>query len=353
MRTNGVQSTGRQTANQPESQMQVMKDKQGKLHLYASSASDKIIVSSMRDGRVSVQVNGEQKIFTRQQAKNMVLHAGGGNDTIAVGPGVPQMTIKGEDGQDQILNFGSHVRLDGGKGNDLMVDFGSHNHLLGGSGNDTFMELGSQNRLEGNSGRDEFVSVGSQNQLTGGRGRDRYVVLNGDNKIRGGHGDRAVRMYRHMSGAESAAVQGRVRNMRDDLLRAFYQLDGVESPQVRGEGGREADEPRGTEETHRTGEHQPHRAEGHHHHRTGEHQPHRADGHHHHTEGSHEHHRVQDHHERQWAEGPQRRHTGTHHHYTTISKHKAEMKKERAEAKAKQAETRQAGWSARERMERR
>ena len=80
---------------------------QNKTILDAGKGNDNIHVHTNRNGSVDVSVNGQKFHFTAQQAKNLEIRGGSGNDTI---------TSSGHSHCSQ-----PNITLNGGKGNDVIV----------------------------------------------------------------------------------------------------------------------------------------------------------------------------------------------------------------------------------------
>ncbi len=185
-------------AGRPRSQISV-ETKNGKLHLYATDRSDHIKVTNRPDGMVSVQVNNQKLVLTREQAANLVIHAGDGNDSILLDKNLPKgIRVEGEGGRDAILNFATGAVLDGGSGNDCIVNFGRAASLRGGSGNDILVQFEDQGAMHGGRGRDVMVSVGKNNVIYGRRGEDFVADPYGRNTYRTErrHGSRRTRRHR-------------------------------------------------------------------------------------------------------------------------------------------------------------
>ena len=151
------------------------KDAQGNYHFYGTNKNDKVSVYRRGDN-VCVRINSREMVLTQEQAKNMVIHARGGEDQVVVGKGAPKgLRIRGGAGDDTMVNLGHQVSIHGGRGNDKIVSYGNDCRIRGGRGGDAIASFGFGGEVHGGNWRDHIVS-NSHNEISGGRGRDQIRV---------------------------------------------------------------------------------------------------------------------------------------------------------------------------------
>jgi Ca2+-binding RTX toxin-like protein len=135
----------------------------------AGDGDDNIRVSSdpNQKGGVVVDVNGQKYHLSAEEARNLEIRGGKGNDMIIVDP-----DVKVGNWFDRLTNRG--ITLDGGDGDDILV---------GGSGNDT---------IRGGRGQDLILGGDGNDRINGGDGDDVIMDWSGNNRIRGGRGQDLV-----------------------------------------------------------------------------------------------------------------------------------------------------------------
>lgn len=108
-----------------------------------TSGNDKIHITAAKGKyEIEVDVNGTKQKLTKEQAKNLVIDAGDGNDVVHID-----------------RNVNGNITVKGGRGNDLIIDEREPDIIMGGRGNDyildrkgTLQEVDPQNRITGGSG---------------------------------------------------------------------------------------------------------------------------------------------------------------------------------------------------------
>lgn len=149
-------------------------------------------------------------------AKDVVINAGSGNDTVIGGAG--KDTIDGDAGDDLLIGWRGADTISGGIGNDTIYgdDFGFNSisgddTLRGGSGNDSIYGGRGADRIEGGDDNDTLhgqaggdnmfgdagddilygddAATTSNDKLDGGAGNDQLFGGNGDDELTGGGGD--------------------------------------------------------------------------------------------------------------------------------------------------------------------
>ncbi len=164
----------------------------GRWILSGSDFSDHIVLVE-RDGalvaRVGRLVSGtlryEEVPLTDEQARNLVIRTGDGNDVIEVPPSAALAITAWTGGGDDLVgaagdSFG--VRLGGGGADSLFLGEGD-DVAFGGAGDD---------RMWAGAGRDVLDGQDGNDQLGGGDGYDVLYGGRGDDGVRGGRGDDAL-----------------------------------------------------------------------------------------------------------------------------------------------------------------
>jgi hypothetical protein len=132
-------------------------------------------------GTVTV-VNGRRELrwarqqLTGDQARNLVIRTGGGNDFIGISPDVQvSVTVWSGDDHDAIGMPGRNV-----------------SSRLGGGGADTIFAGDGNDRVEGGAGDDSIYGGDGNDYIDGQRGHDRIVGGGNDDTIYGGHDDDTI-----------------------------------------------------------------------------------------------------------------------------------------------------------------
>jgi Ca2+-binding RTX toxin-like protein len=169
----------------------------GKTVIDAGKGNDDINIHTNEDGSVDVTINGEVHNFSAQEAKNLEVRGGKGNDNITCTGEAqddnsfmaklfgntnrdPNITIDGGKGDDTIAGGCGNETIRGGKGNDV-ISGGCNDFIMGDCGNDT---------IHGGKGNDSISGGCGNDNLYGDKGRD--FVHGGDGKdwVQGGSKER-------------------------------------------------------------------------------------------------------------------------------------------------------------------
>ncbi len=161
----------------------------------------------VRDGKtilevgVVVMVNGrrtvrwESRELTPEQAANLTIRTGGGEDFVGVSPDVTvRVTVWTGDGNDVVGQPGQHYasRLGGG-GNDLVFTGDGDDRVEGGAGDDAIYGGEGRDYIDGQSGNDRIVGGGGDDLLYGGTGSDTIDGGAGDDYLEGGSDNDVLR----------------------------------------------------------------------------------------------------------------------------------------------------------------
>lgn len=206
----------------------------GRWILSGSDQSDHIVLAE-RDGALVARVGRldssgtlryEEVPLSDEQARNLVIRTGDGNDVIEVPPsaslGITAWTGRGDDlvgaagdnfgvrlggggadalflgegddvafggaGDDRLWGGAGRDVLDGQDGNDQLGGGDGYDVLYGGRGDDRLGGGRGNDALEGGSGRDEVAGDAGDDILSGGRDEDRLVGGLGHDRLLGGRG---------------------------------------------------------------------------------------------------------------------------------------------------------------------
>ena len=145
---------------------------------------------------------GSDRLIGGAESNEMVVHAGAGDDELAIGSGASN-TLEGEGGDDtfELGNATGEDTVNGGAGEDLILNPAGPDLINGGAGVDTvayqttategFSVTLDDQRNDGPSGS-QNVHADVEN-LTGGPEADRFVGSDAANVIRGGQGDDEIK----------------------------------------------------------------------------------------------------------------------------------------------------------------
>ena len=207
----------------------------------AGEGNDNINVHTNRNGSVDVTINGQKYSFTREQAKNLEVRGGAGDDAITSSSSnrgglrglidrhrqsANNIILNGGDGNDRISGGrgnevitggnGNDV-LNGGDGNDLIFGGNGNDIISGGRGNDAIFGGVGNDHIAGNAGNDFIRGDNGNDMIDGGRGRDTIHGGEGNDVIRGGRG---LDYIRGDQGNDIVADRGHFRKILRDNIEA-------------------------------------------------------------------------------------------------------------------------------------
>ena len=186
---------------------------------YASGDSNDLIISERGSSYKIKLTSGNDSI--ENEASNVTINAGKGNDTIKNWRWVPEkVLLNGEDGKDFLENDGERGTVFGGNGNDSIKNAGSHSYISGGTGNDTiynhvmeaftsldFTETavypGDHSTIDAGAGNDSISNTTGYVSISGGSGND--TILNSTEMYLGGT-TRHIGSYSTIFGGEGNDV---------------------------------------------------------------------------------------------------------------------------------------------------
>lgn len=136
----------------------------------------------------------QSQILTPEQARNLVIRTGSGDDVIEVDPSVRvRVTVLGGRGNDEIgaRTDSRGIRI-GGSGNDVIYGGDGHDQIDGGAGNDEIYGGEGHDYIDGQDGDDYLAGGAHDDAIYGGRGNDAIVGFDGLDYLEGGSGNDAL-----------------------------------------------------------------------------------------------------------------------------------------------------------------
>ena len=106
--------------------------------------------------------------FDFSRVRKIIVRAGGGNDTVTIGPGVIGSSVHGGDGDDVIAGGNGNDWLRGRAGDDRISGGAGNDYLSGGAGNDSLDGGAGNDTLDGGAGRDRLRGGSGANTLLDG-----------------------------------------------------------------------------------------------------------------------------------------------------------------------------------------
>jgi Ca2+-binding RTX toxin-like protein len=165
----------------------------GTLDVEGTRRADVVTISKTSTGRIDVSVNGVHQTFRGKSVRNIVVNAGRGDDSVAVGNdnhgigvqrsidgGLGNDTLVGGKGEDSITGDAGDDLLDGREGNDIEDGGDDNDTVVGGAGDDS---------LTGDIGDDSLNGGDGNDHCDGGDGNDDVNGDIGDDSVVGGPGD--------------------------------------------------------------------------------------------------------------------------------------------------------------------
>jgi len=152
--------------------------------LTGTDAADAITVGRAGD-QLTFAMNGRTQSVAASTVEVVKVLAGGGADTVTVGPDVIGAFILGEAGDDSIVGSDRGDQIDAGPGRDYVDARGDHDRVRGGDDADTLTGGAGKNVLFGDAGDDRLNGSGGRDELVGGTGNDRLYGRGGDDRLDG------------------------------------------------------------------------------------------------------------------------------------------------------------------------
>ena len=157
----------------------------------AGGGDDQIgVTQDATNGSVTVTVNGERHTFTGNDANNITIKAGDGNDVIEVGEGVTvNLRLEGDAGNDEITGGAGNDIVEGGAGDDRLRGGGGRDYMNGSFGDDRVYGGDGNDVMYGGDGQDLLLGQDGNDYLEGSRGNDQVYGNSGDDIVSGGVDD--------------------------------------------------------------------------------------------------------------------------------------------------------------------
>lgn len=205
----------------------------------AGKGNDAINVHTNFDGSVDVTVNGEMHSFSAEEAKNLEIRGGKGNDTIVCtgeafnfefggekyGFDAPKLTLDGGKGNDQIMGSKGDDVIRGGKGNDTIIGGDGNDNIDGGRGHDTILGGHGKDTIQGGRGNDKIWGGDGNDTVHGGRGNDTIHGGAGNDNV---YGDKGRDNVFGDSGSDWVQGGSKERNFFEDIFDMPSQKDHVD-----------------------------------------------------------------------------------------------------------------------------
>ncbi|WP_375772155.1 M91 family zinc metallopeptidase [Archangium gephyra] len=172
---------------------QVSTDTSGRTVVDLGAGNHEATVSRTTDGGLKVTSDGRSVTLTAEQARNVTIRGGNGNDRIAVDADVTaDLRIEGGNGNDTLIGGGGRNTLVGGEGDDYLQGGAGSDSLEGGAGRDVLYGLGGADSMLGGEDRDYLDGGAGNDTVSGEGGNDQVMGGRGDDTLAGGAGDDAV-----------------------------------------------------------------------------------------------------------------------------------------------------------------
>ena len=196
-----IYATDNITVNNTSSNTTDKKPKKDDIIISASDKDDVVNVRQTKAGKLIVDINGEKKTYTKEEAGKLVFDLKRGNDKFVADESVTyDLNIRAKSGNNEIITGAGNDIIEAGNGiNNISVGGGS-NTVTVGNGNNTVSTIAKENNVAGGmlnkllppSDTDTTVDINTikmgdgNNIFNGGSGKDNVTAGNGNNEINGG-----------------------------------------------------------------------------------------------------------------------------------------------------------------------
>lgn len=204
-----------------------------------TSGDDSISIHQGKDGGLKIDINGQERIFSKEEAAKLIIDGGQGSDLIQADKDVTtRLFITGGEGFDTIK---------GGSGNDVIVDNYGQNLIEAGAGNDVIIANGKDlqdppnlsivyghdingNVVAAGAGNDYIEGSSFNDLLIGNDGNNVIYGLNGDDVILAGQGKNYVdggqgNDYIDVQGSQGMLFGGRGNDIIESQGKASIIVD--------------------------------------------------------------------------------------------------------------------------------
>jgi Ca2+-binding RTX toxin-like protein len=160
---------------------------QGGILMGIGSGGDDSGNLAINNGNIVFTIDGQQMSFPMGQINGIQLQFGQGDDSLAIGAGIPPVNLTGGTGNITIMSANAGDTVIAGNGNDLLdAGTGTDGMFRGGAGQDTISGGGANTTLVGGSGNAMLVPASKHEFIKGGAGSDTVVSSAGHDSIQGG-----------------------------------------------------------------------------------------------------------------------------------------------------------------------
>lgn len=180
-RAGAMYASSRPTVVQIDAEIRLEHTKNSARILLRGDRDNKIDVHLDVNGGLAIDIDGRRINISPQQARDLTIDAGRGNDAITVDANVPyDLKLRGGSGNDTIVGGAGNDQIDGGSGDD---------DIDGGAGNDRIWGRAGDDEIDGGEGDDTLLGGDGQDLIHGGLGNDTVKGQRGDDMIFGDDGD--------------------------------------------------------------------------------------------------------------------------------------------------------------------
>lgn len=173
------------------------------IRIKGTDGDDNVKVNQTEDGSLTVNINGKETTYSKEDAERLLFDLGEGNNTLSADDTVKYgLNVKAGDGNNDIKTGSGNDKINLGNGDNKISAGNGSNDIIAGDGNN---EVSTTNNSLFGSMFGEFSSIlgsdidvnsiklgNGDNTVTGGAGKDNVTAGDGNNKIDGGSGDDCI-----------------------------------------------------------------------------------------------------------------------------------------------------------------
>jgi len=185
----GPDLTGAPRARPSATTPTLNEDRSGRTVVDLGAGDDTATVTQGPRGGLTITSGGSTLQLTAEQAENVVIKGGDGNDKITVDANVTTgVAIHGGEGDDYLQGGAGDDSVRGGAGRDVVYGLGGDDAVSGGAGRDYLDGGRGDDSVKGDSGKDQVIGGRGNDTLAGGSGSDVLAGGAGEDAIDGGSG---------------------------------------------------------------------------------------------------------------------------------------------------------------------
>jgi hypothetical protein len=205
--------------------MQALEQKQDSIYVDGDDKNNTISVKQNDDGSIVVNVDGQEKTYTQEEAKNLVIRGGAGNDNISIDDSVDiGINIEGGEGNDRIIGGKGNDKISGGGGRDYIESGAGDDTVSGGLGDDVIYGLDGNDTLNGDEGNDYIDGGKGNDTVKGSAGKDVLFGGRGDDTIEGGEGEDVLAGGEGKDIYKSGAGKDKIYSQDEDTIEGEHKL---------------------------------------------------------------------------------------------------------------------------------